>query len=369
MPPGLTAFSRSLGALAIVLAFVSVLLTASAQQEVLKRLSAVDPGLDYSSAYVIKLQVDQAEQDARSAMASEQTANQNADKARVALTAASADLDAAWQSFAPLVRAVARSGKCDVPIKAASAVTLDERGQTLSAIQDCLGEPALSPALAEQVDAAIKDSDGVLAHLNQVRSANGKLASADTRLAQAQQQAKTLTELDAKSRKIRDSFDATSKLRSSWFLGGDLLVDFPPTLLQIVLSFISGTFGALLLTLVLIVYPNTPFNMTIQGGYGARTLLGGLIALCVYVVLNGGSAVLGTTASVGGGGNNYMAFCAIGILAGMFSDRVAAWLSARANAFFEAGGGTGNNGSGGTPATAPAAPPPAGGNPGGNSAP
>ncbi|USI75051.1 hypothetical protein [Sphingomonas morindae] len=54
----------------------------------------------------------------------------------------------------------------------------------------------------------------------------------------------------------------------------------------------------------------------------------------MLVVLSGGSAVLGSASSIATGSNNYMAFCAIGILAGIFSDRVAARLSARANAFF-----------------------------------
>ena len=52
------------------------------------------------------------------------------------------------------------------------------------------------------------------------------------------------------------------------------------------------------------------------------------------VVLGGGTAVLGTSGGFGDGEANFLAFCAIGILAGMFSDRVAQWLSGRADAFF-----------------------------------
>jgi hypothetical protein len=50
--------------------------------------------------------------------------------------------------------------------------------------------------------------------------------------------------------------------------------------------------------------------------------------------------VLGSNDPVQGTANS-MAFCAIAILAGMFSDRVAAWLSARADSFFSAGAGSG----------------------------
>lgn len=123
-------------------------------------------------------------------------------------------------------------------------------------------------------------------------------------------------------------------LRSTDILGGRFLVAFPPPILQIILAFISGLFGALLVTLVLIVYPKANLGMTSTQETWSRIVLGGLIAVCVYVVLLGGSAVLGSTPGMTAAGTNYMAFCAIGILAGMFSDRVAFWLSEKADAFF-----------------------------------
>jgi hypothetical protein len=80
-------------------------------------------------------------------------------------------------------------------------------------------------------------------------------------------------------------------------LGGSFLVQFPPALLQILLCFSAGLFGALLVTLVLIVYPKN----LVQGEASAhsleRTFLGGLIALCVYIVLLSGAAVLGSGTS------------------------------------------------------------------------
>jgi hypothetical protein len=106
---------------------------------------------------------------------------------------------------------------------------------------------------------------------------------------------------------------------------------------QLLLAFASGLFGALLITLVLVVYPKNDLTLSSgEGGYGARILLGGLISICVFVVLGGGTAVLGTSGAFAEGEANFLAFCAIGILAGMFSDRVANWLSARAETFFTA---------------------------------
>ena len=126
-------------------------------------------------------------------------------------------------------------------------------------------------------------------------------------------------------------------LLKPWVLFGQNLIQFPPALLQILLTFVSGLFGALLVTLILIVYPRTKIAKASQARPVTRTFLGGLIAVCVYIVLLSGIAVVGSGTTGSGAGSNYMAFCGIGILAGMFSDRVAGWLSDRADQFFKAG--------------------------------
>jgi hypothetical protein len=105
-------------------------------------------------------------------------------------------------------------------------------------------------------------------------------------------------------------------------------------MLQILLTFVSGLFGAVLITFVLLVYPNGTLKLAHTTETWTRILLGGMIALCVYIVLLGGTAILGTNTGIIAAGTNYMAFCGIGILAGMFSDRVAGWLSDRADTFF-----------------------------------
>lgn len=115
------------------------------------------------------------------------------------------------------------------------------------------------------------------------------------------------------------------------FIGPLRLTWIPPTLMQIVMCFLSGLFGALLVTLVLIVYPNNNLTLTASADYGNRILLGGLIAVGVLVVVGGGVAVLGSAGGPFDGNANFLAFSAIGILAGMFSDRFAGWLSDRAD--------------------------------------
>ncbi|MGZ8997946.1 MAG: hypothetical protein ACXW2T_03720, partial [Allosphingosinicella sp.] len=69
-------------------------------------------------------------------------------------------------------------------------------------------------------------------------------------------------------------------------------------------------------------------KFTRSASYGGRILLGGLIALGVFVLLFSGVAVLGGSES-NANSHNLMAYAAIGILSGMFSDQAAGWLSER----------------------------------------
>jgi hypothetical protein len=114
---------------------------------------------------------------------------------------------------------------------------------------------------------------------------------------------------------------------SKWPLASKL-VYVPPALTGIILASVAGTFGALLITLILFVYPDNRYKFTRTKSYYGRILLGGLIALGVFVLMFSGVAVLaGPNAS--GSAQNLIAYGGIGILAGMFSDQAAGWLSDR----------------------------------------
>ena len=114
---------------------------------------------------------------------------------------------------------------------------------------------------------------------------------------------------------------------SRWPLASQL-VYVPPALTGILLATVSGLFGALLITLILFVYPDNRYKFTRTKSYFGRILLGGLIALGVFVLMFSGVAVLaGPNAS--GSAQNLIAYGGIGILAGMFSDQAAGWLSDR----------------------------------------
>jgi hypothetical protein len=108
------------------------------------------------------------------------------------------------------------------------------------------------------------------------------------------------------------------------------MVRLPSSILAIFLSFSSGLFGALLIHLILICYPDNTYSISRTAQIWQYVLLGGLIAVAVYVALGAGSSVLGFSGSKIGNPTNFFAYSAIGLFSGMFSDRAADWLSTRA---------------------------------------
>jgi hypothetical protein len=177
---------------------------------------------------------------------------------------------------------------------------------------------------ADQFAAVLQDYRGAY---NQVINTKGDLE--DTR---AQLQVRALT---PQQQKVSSSFSDMDVLLSGPTAVGRILVTFPPAMFQILLMFFSGLFGAVLITFILLVYPTKVVDISDTTGTWARILLGGMIALCVYIVLLAGTAILGTNSELSAAGSNYLAFSGIGILAGMFSDKVAGWLSDQADAFFK----------------------------------
>lgn len=110
----------------------------------------------------------------------------------------------------------------------------------------------------------------------------------------------------------------------------------PPFCIQILLAISSGVFGSLLVTLILLVYPNNEFEISKSSEFTGRLILGGLISLCVYMILGAGSTIIGGGfAGLQAGDINVMGFSFACVLAGAFSDRVAAWLSNNAKEIFK----------------------------------
>lgn len=343
--PALTNIGRIIGAVMVAYAFMLVLIIASMQARVADGLAKLTPALDYSSAYSAWAEAPEVDAAITRLKLERQTIQSDWE------TATRRAEDVSMQ-LAPL----SELGKKLEPWPGC-AFTLEGEGASkvaaaLVRVERCPRD-VLPSAVREHVEEVTATGqtyrDADLKHRAARREAdlaNIKGAKLDTEIAEARELRKTLEP-------GRKGIEAMQTLEQRWMIAGGALTALPPYVNQIFLAFFSGMFGALLVTLVLIVYPNIKLSR-LQERYGPRVMLGGLIALCVFVVLGGGTAVLGTASAFANGEANYLAFSAICILAGMFSDRVAAWLSERAASFFKLGGDGGGGGKGKRPPPPPA---------------
>lgn len=330
----LTFVFHAVGALLVAYVFLAVLMTAAAQQRVIARLedrnkstAAATEGfekLDYSAG---RIRIELAEpaktkletlrpQAARLSLVAQQRTNEADEAAK--------ELEKTWAPVGALVEEARKVCK-------------------FLAIGD-MSRP--NTFAVRQVRACATNNPGAAAILSRNAELFARFDTEQKALLAARFKAQGATSEDAT--KAEEIDDLQTKIKSAAELKGffseiDMLEEFPlsswaagfpPSVLQIVMAFVSGTFGALLVTLVLIVYPNNKISASAGTKNAARIFLGGLISMGVYILLNGGTALLGGNVAFDESKANYMTFCAVGVMAGMFSDRVALWLSDRADAFF-----------------------------------
>ncbi len=326
--PFAVATGRIVGSILLAYSFIVVLMTAAAQSQVAARLSDLQPKLEYSSGYAALIE-------------NQRTASTlltfRIERRQTAAALAKATEEAEWrlqvynEQAGPLqsLRLSPAIGVCNL----SSQQPLDQA--LMFAIRQCAEDPDTPAAVKAKLKGVLDTSDDLFKALRSWQQSERTRRVEMAKLQALDSEIKALDVPRASAREIRMAFNEIDILRDRPYLGGDVLVGVPPSITQILLSFFSGMFGALLLTLVLIVYPKTALDMTSpESSYGARIMLGGLIAVCVFIVLGGGTAVLGTASAFAEGKANFMAFSAVSVLAGMFSDRVAHWLSERADTFF-----------------------------------
>lgn len=304
----------------IVYAFFITLMTASVQQRILPLLPE---SMDYSRAYLLYTHLPDA--------ADRQKAEAAAAVAAQAVSAAEQRTDRAGQLFSTKAAAFEplRHGAAAQACGASGAA-----GRVIEdwqALQDCRNLPTdQQEALARLSN----ETPSLPRAYNSLALANAELDFAMSRERDAQDALKEINDSIRQGAAIKSAFSEVEMLRGYWTAAKGIMAGFPPPMLQIILAFFSGCFGALLIALVLLVYPDyNELALTRGKGYEARIVLGGLIAVCVYVILGSGAVLLGDAAALSSGKSNVMTLCGVGVLAGMFSDRVAAWLSDRADTF------------------------------------
>lgn len=320
--------ARTLVAILVTYVFVVVLLVATAQQKVDDALTKEAVGYDYSVAVryyfgkeSLRNTVGENSEAVKQSTARLRAANDRVQSASRLLTAQAADLA---EDLARLTAA-----GCPAPPAPETPPTPAELVGMAVATQHCAAErgssnPAIAPAAAD----VLEGQRAVQKSLDDVAGLKRDSDDVQDRLDLLQAERNAIDkQLEAAAR----SGDIIAVLKvfedSRWPLASQL-VYVPPALTGILLATVSGLFGALLITLILFVYPDNRYKFTRTESYFGRILLGGLIALGVFVLMFSGVAVLaGPNAS--GSAQNLVAYGGIGILAGMFSDQAAGWLSDR----------------------------------------
>jgi hypothetical protein len=330
---------RTLFGAVIVYLFLAVLIIANAQQHVVGSLAEGIDGenLSYGQAMFRYRAAEAMRADLKQITDQQRKADAAADTERNQFVTLDNQYEPRWQEVQDL--AVRLQG---------SACAFDNDSnlrpiELYRIVADCDG-PALKPQLNTQVQ-QMQARTPVFPTL--VENWRTQKQVVDTKQALVDQLSKRIAAIntslaDPKVNDVEQAFAETRALDGSWYLLYANVESFLPFIVQLWLALVSGMFGALLVALIIMVYPKNSEGFTRTEGFYARVIVGGLISICVYLVLGSGSAVLGSGGTMDVSSTNVMAFCAIGVLAGMFSDRVAFWLSQRAGSFFGKGGGADN---------------------------
>lgn len=321
----------------LTIVFLLIVMTAVAQQDVIASIKQQQLSLGYSAALSINDEAKGINDELRGLRNEARGLAKQLRTDQANFNGAQRRWQDSWEELEPFLKRL--GDKCEIDMPKDSG--FGSREAALYDLRQCIATAGAARNGSPLLAAAQRPADDFARASDQYRTAFDAFSSTKDKLDAARAQM-AVTLLSDQQQKVSSSFSEMNVLFSNWLLVGGFFVLFPPALLQIVLTFFSGLFGAIVVTLVLLVYPKSKFNITASKETWARIFLGGLIALCVYIVLLGGTAVVGASSGLSGAGSNYMAFCGIGILAGMFSDRVAFWLSDRANSFFRRGdaGGT-----------------------------
>ena len=310
---------RALFSLIVAFFFLLALLVASAQQQVMSQL---DKGTSYSVARQTVSDAERARRDLADAV--RQRGVLQAEKR--ALEQKANDLDSAlyssMTSVDQLAESIAHSKLC-------TRLDADGIPQGLAkwgAVYGCYDDDTVPAGDKDDIQALIDPANDPTKITERINRLKFDLQSSEMALADNDSQLKTAQGTIEAAAKASNALQIVTLLDKS-FVGIFGFTHIPPALMQITLCFLSGLFGALLITLVLLVYPNNDLSFSNTNSFWNRILLGGLIAVGVFVIIAGGVGVLGSSEAVLSGQNNFLSFCAIGMLAGGFSDRFAKWLS------------------------------------------
>lgn len=315
--------------------FLLIMMTAAAQQRaaaLLEPLTSNEPvKMDLTTAWAKVRAAEETRAEIVGLIKSRNEENQKILKGSEDFGRLIAELDEVWSDFAAAANRVRSTTDCPVPDTA--LVDFNLRAQGWNNFAACVSVEAVPEGDRENLLSVLKANRTVKVVVSDLKQVIQRMETAKRNHLAIEERLGAANAAIAGVDKIAPAFTEMKDMQKP---GLGLFINAPPSVMQVLLAFGSGVFGALLVTLVLVVYPKNEISLMATPASSSRLLLGGLISLGVYIVLGGGAAVLGNATPFDQTKANYMTFCAIGVLAGMFSDRVAAWLSDRANTFFGA---------------------------------
>lgn len=323
-------FKRSVPGILIPYLFLITILVGTAQQNVVDGLKAKNVDYDYNVAVRYHLYPSRLEEKQNEYVALLNRATDSQRRGQLQLSRLERAINIGLRELQGSIRTLNVRAACNLVVPDITSAAEDQIAMLAASasVRNCVQQSseASNPqvhVLIQTLGALAVEVQGKIEQLEEARlgleTLNVTISSLnEKRAAQAR-----LIEQSARSTDVMAVLDVFSD--RTWPFAR-YLVPFPPALMGILVAFTSGLFGALLVTLILLVYPSQDQVLTRTTAYGERLLLGGLIALAVFVLLFSGVAVLngsnGTAVS-----QNVMAYAAIGILSGMFSDRAAGWIA------------------------------------------
>lgn len=309
---------RTIFSSAIAILFLLILMVAALQQQAASHLAA---GMSYTSAHAQvsamerwrkTLAADEKDLAARRSKAREIEQRQLDNRESLASSNGKVQLFAATITLSHLCPVLETPQPADTSL--------------WGIVYQCWNEGAVPDSVRSGIKALAGSPDDPTVITSRIARGDADLKDVQDEIAAKEAVIKAEQDQLANAARIAENMEDVRVFDQS-VLGWFGLTWIPPATMQIVLSFVSGLFGSLLVTLVLTVYPNNDLHFTGSDSYWSRILLGGLIAVGVYIVIGGGLAVLSANNADPDGSTNFLSFCAIGMLAGMFSDKFAGWLS------------------------------------------
>ncbi|MEI9853156.1 MAG: hypothetical protein WDN24_22550 [Sphingomonas sp.] len=263
---------RGIVSLLIATLFLLILMVASAQQEAINALQRADSKISYSVAHKIMADAVQAERERapfetenRNLRAENRRLKQEGDKP-------DAELIEKWGTVTGIGQRIARAGTCEL------GDANPEFNALWTAIETCVADGRTSPAIAREVQALQASESNPRVLLRRLNELSRRVKLNDEAILDND---KRITELQAKitaAETARNSLQDVATLESLGVVRWLSLTRIPPALMGILMCFSAGLFGALLITLILTVYPKSDLGFTTSNSYWSRILLGGLIA-------------------------------------------------------------------------------------------